>query len=217
MQKLVADGQNVYLCGMEKNYKLPAIAWLKVTDYMHGWIQHELCGAARIGEQRVVCIQHLPGARLILRMETVEDLERKHLVRGAMSGTLHNCIVAGMKIDAGAVQELYGITRDDLSLYVPIECPRMCLTANGVLRPWTLDVCFGKEQARQLLAMLRREFWMAVAAFDMKYARQVGREHYPARDMTEEFCKVTETPSYYAETIRREWMRQRKLIADCSC
>lgn len=200
---------------VENRYQLPATAWLRVTDYIHGWLQHELGGAIRIGEQYVVCVQHLQGARKILRMETVEDMARGVLVKGAMSGTMHNCIQAGMKIDAGAVQDLYGISVQDMKLYVPIECPKMCLTANGVLRPWTLEVCFSKEQAQQLLALLRGEFWKAVAEFDRMYAAETGDTGYPVIDMVEEFCKFTGTASYHAETIRREWLRQRRMPDEC--
>ena len=59
---------------MEKSYKVPPIVWLRVTDYMHGWLQYELGGDARVRDQRVVCVQHLPGAREVLRMETVDDM-----------------------------------------------------------------------------------------------------------------------------------------------
>ena len=46
-----------------KTYRTPPIVWLKMTDYIHGWLQHELGGAAMVGDQRVVCVQDLPGAR----------------------------------------------------------------------------------------------------------------------------------------------------------
>ena len=163
-----------------------------------------------IGGQKVVCVQHLPGAKAVLRMETVEDMDLQKMVRGAMSDTRKNCIEAGLRIDADAVAQLYGVTSEEIKLYVPIECPKMCLTANGVLRPWTLDVCFGKEQTRQLQGLLRSEFWQAVKMFDKKYSEEQGGEWYSAKEMIEAFCEETNTPDMYADAMRREWQRRTK-------
>ena len=104
----------------EKNYKSPVVAWLKVTDYMHGWLQRELGGGARIGGKRVVCLQHLDGARDVLRIETADDvtgndperLEQRPVSReGTMSATRWGCIDAGLALDARTVEQLYGISR----------------------------------------------------------------------------------------------------------
>ena len=191
-------------------YGVPAAAWLRVTDYMHGWLQHELGSEAWIRNQRVVCVQHLRGARDVLRMETVEDMMERRPLGNALSGTRRNCFAAGLEIDAEVMEKEYGVTREALGLFVPIECPRMCLTRNGVLRPWTLDVCMGKEQALALQRLLRNEFWLAVEEFDRRYAKEMGGEKYPALDMVEEFCRETRTPDMYADSIRREWQRRRK-------
>ncbi len=194
----------------ERYYKLPAIVWLKMTDYTHGWLQHELGGGARIKEQRVVCVQHLPGAREILRMETVEDMMERRPLGNALSATRKNCMEAGLEIDPSTMEKEYGVTREQLALFVPVECPKMCLTRRGVLRPWTLDVCFGKAQATSLQRLLRNEFWKAVEEFDREYAQMMNGEKYPAIDMIEEFCLKTETPDLYVEAIRREWQRRVK-------
>lgn len=195
---------------MEKNYKIPAIVWLKVTDYMHGWLQHELGCEARVRNQRVVCVQHLPGAREILRMESAEDVIEPAKVGNAMSATRKNLIMAGLDIDEAFVMEEYGVSKEEMKLYVPIECPRMCLTKVGVLRPWTLDTSFGREQASAMQRLLRQAFWDAVTAFDRQYAERVGSEKYPAVDMIEAFCKETETFDMYVYAIRREWQRRVK-------
>jgi hypothetical protein len=195
---------------MEKNYKTPSIVWLKVTDYMHGWLQYELGCEARVRNQRVVCVQHLPGARKVLRMETAEDMTGRTKIGNAMSATRMNCIIAGLDLDEELIVSEYGIDREAIKLFAPIECPKMCLTKNGVLRPWTLDICFGKEQASAMQRLLRQAFWDAVAAFDRRYAAQMGGEKYPAVDMIEAFCKETETCDVYVDAMRREWQRRVK-------
>jgi hypothetical protein len=197
----------------EKNYKLPAVVWLKMTGYTHGWLQNELGGGAKIREQRVVSVQHLPGAKEVLRMETVEDMMERKPVGNVMSATRKNCIDAGLIIDATVTKKMYGITQEQLELFVPIECPRMCLTKNGVLRPWTLDVCLGREQAAALQRILRAEFWKAVDSYDREYARKLGGRKYPAVDMIEAFCVDTKTPDLYVEEMRREWQRRQKRTA----
>lgn len=193
-----------------KKYKLPAIVWLRVTDYMHGWLQHELGSELWIKDQRVVCVQHLPGARAVLRMETVEELMDPRPVGNAMSDNWKNCIEAGLELDASVVERMYGITKEQMKLFVPIECPKMCLTKNGVLRPWTLDVNFGQRQASEMQRLLRGAFWDAVAEFDGSYARKMDGEKYPAVDMIEAFCAETETPDLYVAAMRREWQRRVK-------
>ena len=192
-----------------KKYPLPAIVWVRITDYMHGWLQHELAGEVRIGEQRVVSVQHLEGARRILRMETEEDMAEMRPVELAMSATRHNVIEAGLQLDAPTVHRLYGITPEELSLFVPVECPRLALTENGVLRPWTDDTCFGHKQSYALQHLIRKEFWKEVREFDRRYAKEKAGLPYPDIDMIEAFCEATKTPEDYADAMRREWLRQK--------
>lgn len=193
-----------------REYKLPAIVWLRVTDYMHGWIQYELGGGARVKDQKVVCTFDLPGAREVLRMETQEEMLDPRPVGNSMSDTWKNCIEAGLALDGAVTERLYGITTKKMKLFVPVECPRRCMTKNGVLRPWTLNVNFGKRQARMMQDLLRNEFWKAVAEFDRRYAARMGGRKYPAVDMIEDFCRETGTPDLYAEAMRREWQRRVK-------
>ncbi len=189
--------------------ELPPITWLRVTDYMHGWIQQELTGELKIQEQRVVCVQHLRGAREVLRMETVEaPVERP--VGKSISSTFWNCIEAGLDIDEDAMRETYGVTREDLKLYLPIECPPKCLTRNGVLRRWTGDTRFGRQQTSAMQQLLRDTFWEAVERFDRAYAQKMGSKDYPAVDMIEAFCAETKTPDIYVDAMRREWQRRQK-------
>ena len=195
---------------MEKTYKLPSVVWLKVTNYMHGWLQHELGGEARIGGQRVICVAHLNGARDVMRRETVSDMMAPKSVGNSMSSTRRNCLVAGMEIDADTVERMYGMTRESLKLFVPVECPKFCMTKNGVLRPWGHSVCLSREQANALLRLLRDAFWNAVQEFASDYARQHSDEKYAQADMIEAFCQWTGTPDVYAEAMRREWQRRCK-------
>lgn len=201
----------------EKKYKVPAVTWLKVTDYMHGWLQRELGGGARIGGKKVVSIQHLRGAREALRMEVTDDMtgDDEHygqLVAQAntLSATRYSCIDAGLTLDEPTVKRLYGIGREELSLFVPIECPPICLTQYGVLRPWTSDTCFSAHQTTVLQRLLRETFWEGVAEYDREYARRQEGRKYAAVDMIEAFCRDTETSDLHVAALRREWQRRCK-------
>lgn len=192
-----------------KNYKLPPIVWLRVTDFMHGWLQHEFGGAVRIQEQRVVSIQHLPGVREVLRMETRDDTELGPMkVSNAMSSNRKNMLAAGMLIDAAYIASVYDMTPELMRQFIPVECPRMCLTRNGVLRPWTLDVSLCHQQAGDLMRIIRTAFWQAVEDFNALYARRLGTTKYPSIDMVEAFCQETDTPDIHADDIKREWNRR---------
>ena len=79
----------------EKKYKMPALCWLRVTDYIKGWLRYELGGVNRVNGQYVVSLQHLEGARAILRMETVNDTMEPSMSGNAMSATRYNCVAAG--------------------------------------------------------------------------------------------------------------------------
>ena len=194
-----------------KKYPLPAIVWLRVTDYMHGWLQYELGGAVRVKDQRVVSVQHLPGAREALRMETVDDIALGPMkVGNSMSGNRKNMLDAGMVLDAGYIEKEYGLSPEGMKLFMPIECPKLCLTPNGVLRPWTLDINLGREQASALQRVLRAAFWQAVEEYNAEYARKMNGAYYPQVDMIEDFCITTSTPDVFVDAIRREWQRRLK-------
>lgn len=192
---------------MDCNY-LPPIVWLKITDYMHGWIQTELGGSARVGDQRVISVQHLPGTREVLRMETVDDMMEPVKVDKVMSATRRNCVMAGLALDVEVIEREYGVTPETAKLFMPIECPKMRLTKNGVLRPWTPDTALGHRQASELIRVLRAAFWQAVETFNHEYIQQMGGAKYPSIDMVEAFCRETGTPELYAEAIKREWNRR---------
>lgn len=192
----------------KQKYKMPAVAWLKVTDYMHGWLQWEYGGALRIKENRVISILHIPGVRDILREETVVEHSCPNPIINAISATWKNCIDTGMEVDIPATEMMYGITKQTLDLFVPIECPKMCLTDKGVLRPWALDVGISQKQATALQKAIRHEFWNAVKDYDATYAKKMEGKKYPARDMIEDFCADTHTPDIYVEAIRNEWQRR---------
>ena len=198
---------------MDKKYKMPAVAWLKVTDYMLGWLQSELGGTATIREQHVICLQHLAGVREIMKKESIEDGDQGTDVSYAMTATKRNCIETGLRLDAKSVENTYHLNREMLSLYIPVECPRMCVTKNGVVRPWTLDTGFSREQATLLLKLLRDEFWRAVSEFNREYSRQKQGAYYTAKEMMEAFCTATGTSDVYLEALRREWQRRVKRTA----
>lgn len=194
-----------------KKYKMPAIVWLKMTDYMHGWLEYELGGALRARGKRVLSVQHLDGAREIFTMmESVEETFDPKPVKKSMSAMLRNIIECGLNLDEDVTKEMYGLSKEDLQLFVPVECPRNCLTKNGVLRPWELYVGLSKKQASEMQNLLRREFWWAVEEFNMNYAVKMRGEDYYAVDMIEEFCAKTHTSELHIDTIRREWQRRCK-------
>ena len=198
----------------EGNYVMPSIVWLRVTDYMQPWMQLELGGELRIGNQRVVSVQHLPGARPVLRMETVEEMLDPKAPGISMSATWKNCIERGLDIDPDTIKKEYGMTKETMKQFVPIECLKRCVTRNGVVRPWSNDVNFSKRQARKVQDLLRQAFWDAVEEFAGKYARQHKGERYAQVDMIEAFCAETGTPDLHVEAMRREWQRRRKRTAD---
>lgn len=194
----------------DKQYKSPVIVWLKMTDYMHAWIEYELGGNVRVRDQRVVCVMDLPGVREVMRMESEKTSLDQGFVGNSMSACWRNCIDSGFRLDQAAVERMYGITEEELKLFLPVECPSRCMNADGVLRPWGLDINFGKRQATAMQRILREEFWKAVENFDKEYAGKMNGKRYPAVDMIESFCQETGTPDLYVQAMRREWQRRVK-------
>ena len=194
-------------------YKMPAIVWLRMADFTHGWLKQEFGGDVRINGKNVICVQHMSEAREILRMQTCEDtLERKPVVN-SMSATLYNMIDAGLQLSTELTQQTYRMDRPTMGQFIPIECPKMRLTQDGVLRPWTHDTCFGARQATVMNRFLRELFWQAVGDYDREYSRQRGGAYYPAADMVESFCRDNETSEVHIDAIKREWQRRAKRTA----
>ena len=200
---------------MAKDFKMPAIAWLRVTEWLSGWLVYEYGGKVMVNGRRVVCLQHLDGVRDILRMETVADMELSPdlPVELSLSASRYGLISAAMALSPEATERMYHISREQMQQFVPIECPRLRLTQDGLLRPWGGDAMFGDQQAKELLRLLRHYFWEGVGQFAKRYAQQHEGERYAQEDMIEAFCRETETSDIHVEAIRREWQRRAKRTA----
>lgn len=180
-----------------------------MTGFMRAWLQQELGGDLVVRDQRVVCVQHLPGAREAMRMETLRDANGA-MTDNSMSALRRNCIEEGMDLDEETIKREYGVTKAAIGQFIPIECPKMRMTEFGTLRPWTLDVCFGKSQAYAILRMLRKAFWAAVEEYSRKYIKKRKKTYFAQIDMIEDFCQDKNISDEYAGEIRREWQRRVK-------
>lgn len=186
------------------------ICWLKITDYMRGWIRSTLGGTQTVKGQPVISVHYLPGASEIMMMPTVDVLPGNGKLGIAISATWRNALDAGIAIDAATIESEYGVTREILRQYMPIACPRRAVSKDGIIRPWTNDTCFGKKQAMELLRLLRDAFWSAVWEFSARYAEERPGEKYAQVEMIEAFCRLSRTDDLYIEAIRREWQRRVK-------
>lgn len=200
---------------MAKSTKMPAIAWLRVTEFTRGWLDYEFGSKVMVNGRRVVCLQHLDGVRDILRMETVDDMELSPdlPVELSLSASRYGVISAAMTLSPEATERMYNLSPKQLQQFVPIEVPRVRLTEDGLLRPWSGDAMLGNAQAKALLRLLREAFWEGVEQFASRYAREHEGERYAQEDMIEAFCKMTKTSELHIEAIRREWQRRAKRTA----
>lgn len=197
---------------MAKNFRMPAIVWLRVTEFIRGWLVYEFGSKVMVNGRRVVCLQHLDGVRDILRMETVDDMELSPdlPVELSLSAQRYSMLNAAMTLSPEATERMYRLSLEQLLQFVPVECPRLRLTQEGLLREWDGDAMFGEQQAKELLRLLRHYFWEGVEQFAMRYAREHEGEKYAQEDMIMSFCRETKTSELYIEAIRREWQRRRK-------
>ena len=192
-------------------YPTPSLSWLYITAYTHTWLENEFGGDIKLYGKRVLSISHIPGAREVLRMHTKEDVMLPETVRWSMSAMRMDCLQAGLDIGPKTIEEQCGITAESLRSFVPIECPRMALTANGVLRPWNRMTSFGNSQAFALCKLLRGAFWNAVGEYNAAMAAESG-DGYAAVRMIEGFCADTGTPDVFIDDLRREWQRQQATL-----
>ena len=197
---------------MAKNFRMPAIVWLRVTEFIRGWLVYEFGSKVMVNGRRVVCLQHLDGVRDILRMETVDDTELSPdlPVELSLSASRYGVISAAMTLSPEATERMYHLSLEQMQQFVPIECPRLRLTQEGLLREWSGDAMLGDAQAKALLRLLREAFWEDVERFARRYAREHEGEKYAQEDMIAAFCQETKTSELHIEAIRREWQRRCK-------
>lgn len=215
---------------MPENRTLP-VTWLAVAEYMQKWLYDEYGSDTVVHERRVLSVGHLPGARKALRETTVDDFAAGGDERRSVSALRMDCLVEGMKVNPETMDKRFHFTSKDLARYVPIECQRLALTQDGVLRPWNRRTAFSRLQACHLVDILHRQFWKAVEDFDGDFAERMAREAaeagdtiseadinrrqkylnglYPDVDMVTEFCEETGTPEMFIPEIRREFQRRR--------
>lgn len=191
---------------------MPAIAWLRVTGFLSGWLVYEYGSKVMVNGRRVVCLHHLDGVRDILRMETVDDMELSPdlPVELSLSAQRYSMLYAAMTLSPEVTERMYHLSLEQLLQFVPVECPRLRLTQEGLLREWRGDAMFGEQQAKELLRLLRRYFWEDVDEFARRYARKHEGEKYAQEDMVAAFCRMTKTSDIHVEAIRREWQRRCK-------
>jgi len=194
---------------------MPAIVWLRVTEFLSGWLVYEYGSKVMVNGRRVVCLQHLDGVRDILRMETVDDTELSPdaTVELSLSAQRYSMLNAAMTLSPEVTERVYHLSLEELLSFVPIEVPRVRLTEEGLLREWGGDAMLGDAQAKALLRLLRHCFWEGVERFARRYARQHEGEKSAQEDMIEAFCKMTKTSELHIEAIRREWQRRAKRMA----
>lgn len=197
---------------MAKSFKMPAIVWLRVTGFLSGWLDYEFGSKAMVNGRRVVCLQHLDGARDILRMETVDDTELSPdmPIDLSLSASRYSMLQAAMTLSPEATERICHLSPEQMQQFVPIECPRLRLTEEGLLREWGGDAMLGDAQAKALLRLLRHYFWEEVKRFARRYAGEHEGEKYAQEDMIAAFCRLTKTSDLHIEAIRREWQRRCK-------
>lgn len=191
---------------------MPAIVWLRVTEFIGGWLDYEVGSKVMVNGRRVVCLQHLDGVRDILRMESVDDVELSPdlPVDLSLSASRYSMLQAAMTLSPEATERMYHLSPEQMQQFVPIECPRLRLTQEGLLRPWSGDAMLGDAQAKALLRLLRHYFWEDVERFAGRYAREHEGEKYAQEDMIAAFCRLTKTSDLHIEAMRREWQRRCK-------
>ena len=195
---------------MNQDSNFVTICWFHVTDYMRGWMRSTLGGTLVVRNEPVLSIRHLDGMDRAFRMEADDTIPTGRTPGNAISSTWYNALVAGMSIDALAMEREYGVTEELLRQYVPIVCPMMAISPDGILVPWTGDIYFGKQQTVAIQRQLRVAFWRAVAIFSIGYANEHPEGDYPQVEMVESFCRQTGTDDLYVEPIRREWQRRQR-------
>ena len=202
---------------MTKSFRMPAIVWLRVTEFIRGWLDYEFGSKVMVNGRRVVCLHHLDGVRDILRMETVDDTELSPdlPVELSLSASRYGVISAAMTLSPEATERMYHLSLEQMQQFVPIECPRLRLTQEGLLREWSGDAMLGDAQAKALLRLLREAFWEDVERFARRYAREHEGEKYAQEDMIAAFCRMTKTSELHIEAMRREWQRRCKRAGGC--
>lgn len=199
-----------------KNKFTMPVTWLRMTEYTHDWLASCYGGKLSLYGKPILSIAHMPGVHRVLQMEVFEDMqdvapaqavhtEPKDVL--SMSAMRMDCLQNGCKVNPEAVGRICGLTREQLGAFVPVECPRMALTAFGVLRPWSRTTAFGRVQSNELIRLLRGAFWQAVSDYEARL-REDGELPDTAIELIEGFCKENGIGELYMEDLRREWQRK---------
>ena len=191
---------------------MEAICWLKVTDYMRGWMRKALGCGTKIGKEPLISMYQITGAKEVLETGTDEELPEHGTPGNAMSATWRCALEVGLEYDPATMECIYGVTEETLEQYLPIACPPTAMTVDGIMRTWTHDTCFGREQTIALQKLLREAFWAAVEQYSKQYAQEHAGKKYAQVEMIEAFCRETKTDDMYVEAMRREWQRRNKRI-----
>lgn len=188
---------------------MKTICWLRVTDYMQGWIRDALGGALVMEHQPMVSLDGVVGAREAFELP-VADEEDRSVPGSAVSDLWMHAMITGVDMDPTGMEETFGVTEATLRQYLPIECPLFAFTEDGVFRPWSSGMVFGRAQAIALQRVLREAFWRGVKAYSKRYALAHAGEHYAQEEMIEAFCHDTHTDDTHVQAMRREWQRRCK-------
>lgn len=195
---------------MDQSMNGQSISWLRITEYLQGWLRTTFGGGKLVKGQKVLSVYDVEGIGEAMMMPVDDHMPHHGTPGNSISATWYNALYAGVAVDPGAIKAEYGVDRETLRQYMPIACPRKAVSEDGIVRPWTGDTCFGMQQAKVVQRLLREAFWRAVLEFSKEYAREHTGEQYAQVEMIEAFCRATGTDEINVEAIRREWQRRQK-------
>ena len=199
----------------QKNRLETPVTWLRMTEYMHDWLNKSFGGKCALYGKPILSVAHLPGAYKALQMEVFDDMQDVAPLQAgqaelkdvlSLSAMRMDCLQHGCRISPDTVDRLCGLTQEQLGAFVPLECPRMAMTAFGVLRPWNRTMAFSRAQSNELIRLLRGAFWQAVADHESQL-REKGALPDTAIELIESFCRDTGMSELWVEDMRRQWQR----------
>lgn len=188
---------------MKTKNNTPAI-WVRFTPYLVTWAEHQYGTALTLYGRPVLELRPIPGIRFALRETVDDDADLTSAATNSLSQVRYALILHGVDVQQDKITEQFGLTKQELSTFLPVHVPDYLLTSDGSLRQFSPTMQLRRKTANDVARCVYGAFWKEVHRF-----AQAG-DFAIDKDMLTSFCEEAQIGDINIDDLRNQYQRMKR-------